>query len=222
MPPSRDPIRVGLADDAVLFREGLARIVAEAGFDVVFQAGDVAELMDGVRREPAPDVVIVDVRMPPSFTNEGLVAARRIRADHPAVAVLVLSQYVESSEAARLLADDGRGVGYLLKDRVADLAALSDAIRRLADGGTVIDPEVISRLMARGRDQDVLADLSAREREVLGLMAAGHSNRAIGERLFIGHKTVETHIGTIFSKLELVPDTDVDRRVRAVLAYLRS
>jgi DNA-binding NarL/FixJ family response regulator len=205
-----------------LFREGLARIVAETGFDVVFQAGDVDELMSGVRREPAPDVVIVDVRMPPTFTNEGLVAARRIRADHPSVAVLVLSQYVESSEAARLLADDGRRVGYLLKDRVADLAALSDAIQRLADGGTVIDPEVIRRLMARGRDQDVLADLTAREREVLGLMAAGHSNRAIGDRLFIGHKTVETHIGTIFSKLELVPDTEVDRRVRAVLAYLRS
>lgn len=222
MPASRDPIRVGLADDAALFREGLARIIAEVGFEVVFQASDVGELMDALDHGPTPDVVIVDVRMPPTFTNEGLVAARRVRADHPGVAVLVLSQYVESSEAARLLAEDGRRVGYLLKDRVSDIAALADAVRRLADGGTVIDPDVISRLMSRGREQDTLAELSPREREVLSLMAAGHSNRVIGERLFIGQKTVETHIGTIFSKLELFPDVEVDRRVRAVLTYLRS
>jgi DNA-binding NarL/FixJ family response regulator len=159
--------------------------------------------------------------MPPSFTNEGLVAARRLRTERPGLGVLVLSQYVESGQASRLLAEDGRGVGYLLKDRVSDLATLSDAIRRVASGGTVIDPEVVSRLLARRTDHDALADLTPREREVLALMAEGHSNTAIGERLFIGQKTVETHIGTIFSKLELLPDQEVDRRVRAVLAHLR-
>jgi DNA-binding NarL/FixJ family response regulator len=213
-------VRVGLADDSLLFREGLARLVAELGFEVVFQAASVEELMTGVATA-APDVVIVDVRMPPTFTNEGIVAARRLRADQPRLGVLVLSQYVESSQASRLLAEDGRGVGYLLKDRVSDLAALSDAIRRVASGGTVIDPEVVARLLARRTDHDTLADLTPREREVLSLMAEGHSNTAIGERLFIGQKTVETHIGTIFSKLELLPDHEVDRRVRAVLAHLR-
>jgi DNA-binding NarL/FixJ family response regulator len=213
-------VRVGLADDSLLFREGLARVVAELGFEVVFQAASVEELMTGVATA-APDVVIVDVRMPPTFTNEGIVAARRLRADQPRLGVLVLSQYVESSQASRLLAEDGRGVGYLLKDRVSDLATLSDAIRRVASGGTVIDPEVVARLLARRSDHDTLADLTPREREVLSLMAEGHSNTAIGERLFIGQKTVETHIGTIFSKLELLPGHEVDRRVRAVLAYLR-
>lgn len=213
-------MRVGIADDALLFREGLARIVRELGFEVAFQAAAVEELLAAVAADP-PQAVIVDVRMPPSYTNEGIVAARRLRAEHPGVGVLVLSQYVESSQAARLLAEDGRGVGYLLKDRVGDLLALSDAIRRVGAGGTVIDPEVVSRLLARRRERDVLDDLTPREREVLGLMAEGHSNGAIGERLQIGQKTVETHIGTIFSKLELFPGTEVDRRVRAVLAYLR-
>lgn len=214
-------MRVGLADDSVLFREGLARLVAELGFDVAFQAGSVEEL-DRCARETGADVVVVDVRMPPTFTNEGIVAARRLRADRQATGVLVLSQYVESSQAARLLAEDGRGVGYLLKDRVADLATLSDAIHRVASGGTVIDPEVVSRLLAGRGDRDALDKLTAREREVLALMAEGHSNAAIGERLFIGHKTVETHIGTIFSKLDLLPGVEVDRRVRAVLTYLRA
>lgn len=213
-------MRVGLADDSLLFREGLARLVAELGFEVAFQAASVEELMTGVVAA-ASDVVIVDVRMPPSYTNEGIVAARRLRADHPGLGVLVLSQYVESSQAARLLAEDGRGVGYLLKDRVADLGTLSDAIRRVASGGTVLDPEVVARLLAGREDRGALADLTAREREVLALMAEGHSNTAIAERLFIGQKTVETHIGTIFSKLELFPGHEVDRRVRAVLAYLR-
>lgn len=214
-------MRVGLADDSVLFREGLARLVAELGFDVAFQAGSVEEL-DRCARDTGAEVVIVDVRMPPTFTNEGIVAARRLRRDRHATGVLVLSQYVESSQAARLLAEDGRGVGYLLKDRVADLGTLSDAIHRVASGGTVIDPEVVSRLLAGRGDRDALDELTAREREVLALMAEGHSNAAIGERLFIGHKTVETHIGTIFSKLELLPGVEVDRRVRAVLTYLRS
>ena len=213
-------MRVGLADDALLFREGLARLVAELGFEVAFKAASVEELERGVR-ECSPDAVVVDVRMPPTFTNEGIVAARRLRSERPTLGVLVLSQYVESSHAAGLLAEDGRGVGYLLKDRVADLDTLSDAIRRVAAGGTVIDPEVVSRLLAGRGDRDALAELTPREREVLALMAEGHSNTAIGQRLFIGQKTVETHIGTIFSKLELFPGSEVDRRVRAVLAYLR-
>jgi DNA-binding NarL/FixJ family response regulator len=213
-------VRVGLADDSLLFREGLARLVAELGFEVAFQAASAEELDQAVRRQP-PDVVIADIRMPPSFTNEGIVAARQLRADFPSLGVLVLSQYVESSQAARLLADDGRGVGYLLKDRVTDLDALGDAVRRVAAGGTVIDPEVVARLLADRADRSTLADLTPREREVLALMAEGHSNGAIGQRLFIGQKTVETHIGTIFSKLELLPASQVDRRVRAVLAYLR-
>lgn len=214
-------MRVGLADDSLLFREGLARLIVDLGFEVAFQAGSVEEL-ERMARDVGADLVIVDVRMPPTFTNEGLVSARRIRAAYPRLGVLVLSQYVESSLAARLLAEDGRGVGYLLKDRVADLAALSDAIRRVASGGTVIDPEVVSRLLAARGDRDTLADLTPREREVLALMAEGHSNAAIGERLFIGQKTVETHIGTIFSKLDLLPGVEVDRRVRAVLTYLRA
>lgn len=214
-------MRVGLADDALLFREGLSRLLAELGFEVVFAADSVDGLDRGVA-DCRPDAVVVDVRMPPTFTNEGILAARRLRAGHPGIGVLVLSQYVESAQAARLLADDGRGVGYLLKERVTDLDTLSDAIRRVANGGTVIDPEVVQRLLAARNDQDALADLTAREREVLALMAEGYANPAIGERLFIGQKTVETHIGTIFSKLELFPDHEVDRRVRAVLAYLRS
>ena len=214
-------MRIGLADDALLFREGLARLIEELGFEVAFQAGTVDEL-ERAMEGGAPDAVIVDVRMPPTFTSEGIVAARRLRAKHPGLGILVLSQYVESSQAAQLLAEDGRGVGYLLKDRVSDLSAISDALHRVAAGGTVIDPEVVSRLLARRDERDTLAELTPRERDVLALMAEGHSNTAIGERLFIGGKTVETHIGTIFSKLELLPDHDVDRRVRAVLTFLRT
>ena len=214
-------MRVGIADDALLFREGLARLISELGFEVAFQAASVEELERGVALE-TPDAVIVDVRMPPTFTNEGIVAARRLRATKPGLGIIVLSQYVETGQAARLLADDGRGVGYLLKDRVADLGTLADAVHRVASGGTVLDPEVVSRLMAARGDRETLGDLTPREREVLALMAEGHSNAAIGERLFIGHKTVETHIGTVFSKLDLLPDADVDRRVRAVLTYLRA
>ena len=213
-------MRIGIVDDGVLFREGLARLVTEVGFSVAFQVATVSELFSAISNG-APDAVIVDVRLPPSFTNEGLVAARRIRLEQPQVAVLVLSHDVDASQAARLLAEGGGGIGYLLKDRVADLHALADAIRRVTAGGTVIDPEVVTRLLSRGRDHDLLGDLTPREREVLRLMAEGHSNGAIGEQLHIGHKTVETHIGTIFSKLELVPGHDVDRRVHAVLTYLR-
>jgi DNA-binding NarL/FixJ family response regulator len=213
-------VRVGIVDDAVLFREGLARLVAELGFEVAFSVGTVEELLAAVETDP-PDAVIVDVRLPPSFTNEGIVAARRIRSEQPQVGVLVLSQYVEGSQAAGLLAENGRGVGYLLKDRVADLDTLSDAISRIATGGTVIDPEVVSRLLSRRGQRDALDELTPREREVLGLMAEGQSNTAIGEQLHIGHKTVETHISMIFSKLELFPGDEVDRRVHAVLTYLR-
>jgi DNA-binding NarL/FixJ family response regulator len=213
-------VRVGIVDDAVLFREGLARLVAEIGFEVAFRVGTVEDLLTAVEADP-PDAVIVDVRLPPSFTNEGIVAARRIRSDQPQVGILVLSQYVEGSQAARLLSENGRGVGYLLKDRVANLDTLSDAIGRVATGGTVIDPEVVSRLLSRRRERDTLDDLTPRERDVLRLMAEGQSNTAIGEQLHIGHKTVETHISMIFSKLELFPGDEVDRRVHAVLTYLR-
>jgi DNA-binding NarL/FixJ family response regulator len=213
-------VRVGIADDSVLFREGLGRLIAELGFDVAFSAPGVEELMAAVDADP-PEVVVVDVRLPPTFTSEGLVAAAEIRSRHPGVGLLVLSQYVESTHAARLLAEDGRAIGYLLKDRVTDLDTISDAIRRVAAGGTVLDPEVVSRLLSRRREHDAVDELTHREREVLALMAEGHSNGAIGERLFIGPKTVETHIGTIFSKLGLMPDREQDRRVQAVLAYLR-
>ena len=214
-------MRVGLVDDSLLFREGLARLIGELGFEVAFQASVVETLIPDVEEHDV-DVVIIDVRMPPTFTDEGLVAARQLKARLPAVGVLVLSQYVEAVQATHLLGDDARGVGYVLKDRVADLETLADAIRRVAAGGSVVDPEVVSRLLHRRRDRDLLDDLTPREREVLALIAEGHSNNAIKERLTISLKTVETHIGTIFSKLELLPSTDDDRRVRAVLAYLRS
>lgn len=214
-------MRVGLVDDSLLFREGLARLVGELGFEVAFQASAVETLIAEVE-EHRVDVVIIDVRMPPTFTDEGLVAARRLKGRFPALGVLVLSQYVEAVQATHLLGDDARGVGYVLKDRVADLEMLADAIRRVAAGGSVVDPEVVSRLLHRRQDRDLLDDLTPRETEVLALIAEGHSNNAIGQRLTISLKTVETHIGTIFSKLELLPSTDDDRRVRAVLAYLRS
>lgn len=214
-------MRVGIVDDSVLFREGLARLVIELGFEVAFQAGAVDSLLEQVR-EHGVNAVIIDVRMPPSHTDEGLVAARQIKAAHPGVGVLVLSQYVEAVQATHLLGHDARGVGYLLKDRVSDLETLADAIRRVAGGRSVVDPEVVSRLLSRGSERDLLSDLTSREREVLGLIAEGHSNHAISDRLTISLKTVETHIGTIFSKLELLPSGEEDRRVRAVLTYLRS
>lgn len=213
-------MRVGVADDSVLFREGLARLISDLGFSLAFAVGSVEALHSRIETHPA-DVVIVDVRMPPTFTNEGVVAARELKARHPHVGVLVLSQYVESAQATHLLGDDARGVGYLLKDRVADLETLADAIRRVGARGSVVDPEVVSRLLSRRRERDLLADLTPREREVLALIAEGHSNTAISERLTISLKTVETHIGTIFSKLELFPSVEEDRRVRAVLAFLR-
>ena len=214
-------MRVVLAEDSVLFREGLARLLREASFDVVGQVGDAEQLMALVR-SAHPDVVIVDIRMPPTHTNEGLVAAEKIRHEAPGVGVLILSQYVEAEHAMRLIADGADGLGYVLKDRVSDLEQFAEAVRRVGQGGSVIDPEVVSHLLRQSRIRGPLDDLTAREREVLTLMAEGRSNQAIGERLFLGPRTVETHVGSIFSKLGLVPAPDDHRRVLAVLTYLRS
>jgi DNA-binding NarL/FixJ family response regulator len=213
-------IRIVLADDAVLLREALAAALAAAGFDVVGQAADVAELLALVERQ-RPDVAIVDVRMPPTHTTEGLEAARRIREEHPRVGILVLSQYVETRYAVDLLREDPAGVGYLLKDRVTRLPDLADAVRRVAAGGSVIDPEVVARLLGRQRRHSPLDELTVREREILGLMAEGRSNPAIAERLTLELKTVEGHVRAIFSKLGLEPTVEDHRRVLAVLAYLR-
>jgi DNA-binding NarL/FixJ family response regulator len=214
-------LRLVLADDSILLREGIARLLAEAGFDVVAQARDAEELLAAVR-EHKPDVAIVDIRMPPTHTDEGLRAAEAIRSEHAgAVAVLVLSQYVETSFALRLVAAGEGGIGYLLKDRVDDLEDFSDAVRRLARGGSVIDPAVVAQLVGRRRAKVPLDDLTEREREVLALVAEGRSNQAICDRLFLAPKTVEAHIANIFSKLELLPAPDDHRRVLAVLAHLR-
>ena len=215
------PIRVVLADDSVLFREGLARLLAEAGFEVVGQCGTAERLIELVR-ETRPDLAVVDIRMPPTHTREGLVAADTIRLEHSGkVGVLVLSHYAETEFALRLVTEGAGGVGYLLKDRVVDVADFSDAARRVARGGSVIDPEVVALLVNRRRARGPLDELTDREREVLALMAEGRSNQAICERLFVTPKTIEAHIASIFSKLELAPAADDHRRVLAVLAYLR-
>jgi len=214
-------LRLVLADDSLLLREGIARLLAEAGFDVVAQAGSADELLAAARSE-RPDVAIVDIRMPPTYTDEGLKAAEAIRAEHGTdIGILVLSQYVETTFALRLVADGAGGVGYLLKDRVDDLEDFADAIRRIARGGSVIDPEVVAQLVGRRRARVPLDDLSEREREVLALMAEGRSNQAICDTLYLAPKTVEAHIANIFSKLELLPAPDDHRRVLAVLAHLK-
>ena len=214
-------LRIVLGDDSVLLREGIARLLAEGGFEVVAQAGDGDGVVAAVR-EQRPDVVIVDIRMPPTHTNEGIRAAEAIRAEFGTeVGVLVLSQYVETSFALGLIAEGSGGMGYLLKDRVQDLEDFSDAIRRVARGGSAIDPEVVAQLVGRRRAKVPLDDLTEREREVLALMAEGRSNQAICDRLFLAPKTVEAHIANIFSKLELLPAPDDHRRVLAVLAHLR-
>ena len=214
-------MRVVLAEDSVLLREGIARILGEAGIDVVGQAGDADDLLRKVRAHK-PDVAITDIRMPPSHTDEGLRAAHEIRGELPEVGVLVLSQYVEEGYALDLLADNAAGVGYLLKDRVGDVDAFLDAVRRVADGGSALDPEVVSQLLGRKRRDDPLDELTAREREVLGLMAEGRSNHAIAETLVVTERAVEKHVTNIFSKLDLVNTPEDHRRVLAVLAYLRT
>jgi DNA-binding NarL/FixJ family response regulator len=218
--PHPKAIRIVLADDAVLLREALAAALAAAGFEVVGQAADVAGLMAVVARE-SPDLVVLDVRMPPTHTTEGLEAARLLRATYPGIAILVLSQYVETRYAVDLLREDPSGIGYLLKDRVTRVADLADAVRRVAAGGSVIDPEVVSRLLGRQRRHSPLDELTPREREILGLMAEGRSNQAIADRLTLEIKTVEGHVRAIFSKLGLEPAVEGHRRVLAVLAYLR-
>jgi DNA-binding NarL/FixJ family response regulator len=213
-------MRVVVADDVMLTRKGIVRLLGEAGVDVVAEAEDAASLLRHVSQH-LPDVAIVDIRMPPTHTDEGLVAAREIRANHPDVGVLVLSQYVEPSYAMRLIEDHPERIGYLLKERVFDIAILVDALRRIVDGETVIDPTIVSRLVGRRRREDPLAELTAREREVLGLVAEGMSNHAIAARLVVTERTVEAHITQIFQKLQLAESPDQHRRVLAVLAFLR-
>jgi DNA-binding NarL/FixJ family response regulator len=213
-------MRVAIADDAALFRAGVTNLLTEAGFTVTTSVADAAALTGAIVDDP-PDVAILDIRMPPSHTTEGLEAALSIRQEHPSVGVLLLSQYVETRHVAELL-QAGGSVGYLLKERIADPGELVDAIRRIAAGGSVIDPEVIALLVGRPRTQDPVSRLTAREREVLALMAEGRSNHAIGERLVLSAKTVETHVGRILTKLDLPPVADDNRRVLAVLAHLQA
>ncbi|MCO1655909.1 response regulator [Pseudonocardia humida] len=219
--PPTSPPRVVVAEDSVLLREGLCRLLAETGFEVAAAVGDGDELLRALDAE-RPDVVVADVRMPPTHTDEGLRAALVIRARWPEVAVLVLSQYVEERYATELLAGDTRGVGYLLKDRVVDVGSFVEALRRVIGGGTALDPEVVSQLFARARRPQPLAGLTPREREVLALMAEGRSNSGIAEALRVGEGAVEKHVSAIFGKFALPVAATDHRRVLAVLAYLAS
>jgi DNA-binding NarL/FixJ family response regulator len=214
-------VRVVIADDAVLVREGIARLLSDAGFEVVGHAGDAEELMRLVQAAK-PDVAVVDIRMPPTHSDEGLVAAQEIRRRHPLTGVLVLSQHLEPRYAVRLLEEAPRRVGYLLKERVGRIEELTDALRRIAAGECVVDRAVVDELMARRRRRDPLEELSRREREILSLMAEGRSNQAICQHLYLSPKTIETHIRSLFGKLGLVEAPRDNRRVLAVLAYLRS
>lgn len=214
-------MRVVIADDSMLVREGLARLLTEAGFDVVATAETGTELVRQVASR-APDVAIVDIKMPPTHTDEGIVAAQHIRRDHPSVGVVVLSQYLDSRYALRLLEEVPERAAYLLKDRVSDIAVLADALNRVAEGECVIDPTIVSRLLGRRRDRDPISLLSDREREVLAMMAEGLTNQAIRRRMFLSGKTVEAHIRQIFQKLGLEPTPEDHRRVLAVLAFLRA
>jgi DNA-binding NarL/FixJ family response regulator len=213
-------MRVVIADDAVLLREGAARLLEEAGFDVVAQAGDADDLLRKVRAH-APDVAIIDVRMPPDNVDDGLRAALTIREELPDVGILMLSQYVEDRYLGELLAGGAEGVGYLLKDRLADVDRLTEAVERVAAGGSVLDPEVVAQMLGRSRSEGPLDSLTEREREVLGHMAEGRTNRAIAEALFVSERAVERHVTSIFTKLDLPTGEQDHRRVLAVLAYLR-
>jgi len=214
-------VRVIVADDSVLLREGVARVLADTGFDIVAKVASADDLLRSVATE-TPDVAVVDIRMPPTHTDEGLVAAETIRTRWPDVGVLVLSQYVETEYALRLLEGSDERCGYLLKDRVLDGDQLAEAVRRVGDGGVVIDPELVTRLVGRSRPESPLDELTPREREVLALMAEGLTDRGIGERLFVTPKTVETHVRHVFAKLSLPATPTDNKRVHAVLTYLRA
>src|SRR4051794_34597831 len=214
-------MRVVVADDSVLLREGLARLLEEEGFEVVGQAGDADELVRKVAAHK-PDVALVDIRMPPTNTDDGLRAAREIGRRHPGTAVLVLSQYIDQEYALELLGEDGSGVGYPLKDRIVDFEPFLDSVRQVARGGSAGGPQILAELIGRVRADDPLDELSPREREVLALMAEGRSNQAISERLVVTERAVEKHVTRIFSKLGLAPAAEDHRRVLAVLTYLRS
>ena len=214
-------MRVVLGEDSVLLREGIARLLEDSGFEVVGRAGDAEDLLRKVRAHK-PDVAIVDIRMPPTHTDEGLRAARVIRAELPGTGVLVLSQYIEEDYAVDLLADSAEGVGYLLKDRVADVERFIDSVKRVGEGGSALDPEVVSQMLGRRRFAGPLDELTPREREVLGQMAEGRSNRAIAADLVISERAVEKHVTSIFAKLNLPGTADDHRRVLAVLTYLNA
>jgi DNA-binding NarL/FixJ family response regulator len=214
-------VRVAIAEDSVLLREGVARLLDEGGFDVVAQCENADDLMVEVRNFP-PDVVIMDIRLPPTHNDEGLRAALELRASHPSIGVLVLSQYVEVGLALKLLADSAEGVGYLLKDRIGDVNDFVAAVRRVGEGGSVLDPIIVSTLLARQRPDDPIAQLTPRERDVLELMASGSSNQGIAESLVITVRAVEKYVSSIFSKLGLPSTGSESRRVLAVLLYLRS
>lgn len=214
-------MRVIVAEDLMLTREGIVRLLAEAGVEVVDQAADAEGLL-GLVASTKPDAVVIDIRMPPTHTDEGIVAAGRIRDAFPEVGVLVLSQYVEPTWALRLVSEHLEGVGYLLKERVMDAAVIVDALRRVIDGETVVDPTIVARLLGRRRRHDPLASLTTREREVLGLIAEGLTNRAVADRLVVAERTIEAHISSIFGKLDLPDSPDHHRRVLAVLTLLRS
>lgn len=220
-PTRRPTLRVAVADDAALFRQGLCRLLVDAGFEISAQAADAQSLLEAVRNDP-PDAVVVDIRMPPTHTTEGLDAARVLGESHPKVGVLVLSAHVEPHYALQLIESEAEGAGYLLKERVADLDELADAVRRVAAGGLVIDPSVVAQLVGRKRTRNPLDELTEREREVLAVMAEGRSNQAICERLYLSPKTVEAYVRSMFTKLGLHQGVDDNRRVLAVLAYLRA
>ncbi|MHB1138119.1 MAG: response regulator [Microthrixaceae bacterium] len=214
-------MRIVIAEDSVLLQAGLVRFLGESGHDVVEAVADAESLVDAIDRH-RPDLAVVDVRMPPTLTDDGLRSALEIRARWPEVAILVLSQYVEEQYATELISGDTGGIGYLLKDRIAEVAEFQDAVVRVGDGGTVLDPEVVAQILARSRRQDPLAKLSPRERQVLGLMGEGRSNSAIARELVVSDGAVEKHVSNIFTKLDLPPATNDHRRVLAVLRWLDS